>query len=134
MRTGDMVSEVTATSHPAVPLAYATGGVAERGQFWAWAFLLSGGYALACIPAVFVFEHFDWFEAPLHLSSFAAWVICPISAIFYLWRNRGGGERRTLAARRTRTLAYLAIGVSSAALLFVIGLVILIMMSPGLDD
>jgi hypothetical protein len=110
-----------------MPLQYATprrGGGSRR--LWAWGFLLSGVYALACIPAVFVFEHLRWEEAPLHITSFFACIVCVISAIMYLWSGRAAGGESVGASSRTRTLAYIAIALAGGFLLLCAIVVVLL--------
>ena len=54
-----------------------------------WLFLSLGGYILACIPAIFVAEHFGWSQWPLHTTQLLATVLCIPSAAAFLWCTRG---------------------------------------------
>src|SRR4051794_32569664 len=91
-------------------LEYQTASAARpaRGfpRFLAVTFFASGLIALACIPTVFLFEHFHWSEAPVHGTSFCACILCVLSAVMYLLLVRGSADRATLFGLPTRTLAY----------------------------
>jgi hypothetical protein len=114
-------------AEPPAPLQYATAPRrgASRRQ-WAWGFLLSGTYALACIPAVFIFEHFRWDAAPLRITSFFACVICVVSASVYLWSSRASAGNEVDTHSGTRTLAWLAIVLAGGFLLLVALFVVLL--------
>ena len=96
---------------------------------WAWAFLLSGGYALACIPAVFLFERLRWPDDPIHLTSFFACLICLGSASQYLTIRRAEDHDRSATRVSLRLLARLAIGVTVGLLLFVLVVMVLWMVT-----
>jgi hypothetical protein len=98
-------------------------------RFWAVTFVVSGLIALACIPTVFVFEHFHWWEAPVHGTSFCASVVCASSAVTYLLLVRRSADRATLFGLPTRTLAYLALGLAGGFLLLLAAVVVLISFS-----
>ncbi len=99
--------------------------IASRRQ-WAWGFLLSGVYALGCIPAVFIFEHFRWEDAPLHITSFFACIICLVSAVMYLWTGRAAAGENVETSGGTRTLAYIAIALAGGFLLLCAIVVVLL--------
>jgi hypothetical protein len=61
-----------------------------------WLFMVTGFYALGCIPAIFVAEHFDWPEWILHTTQLCAVVLCLPASVIFLWFTRGsrfGGQR-----------------------------------------
>lgn len=101
-------------------------------RFWSSLFVLSGGIALACIPTVFIFEHFHWWESPVHGTGFAACIVCALSAIMYLAITRRTGESTNVLGRPTRTLAYSAIALAGGFLLLLIAVVLLIALSPNI--
>ena len=116
---------------PETPLEYATPRRADgrRGgsqRQWAWGFLLSGVYALACIPAVFIFEHLKWEDAPLHMTSFFACIVCVVSAVMYLWTGRAAAGENVEPSGGTRTLAYIAIALAGGFLLLWVIVVVLL--------
>src|SRR5205823_3596629 len=84
---------------------------ATRGSppFWAVTFIASGVIALACIPTVFVFAHFHWWEPPIHGISFCACIVCAVSALMYLLLVRRRADGATHLGLPTRTLAYVAL-------------------------
>lgn len=84
-------------------------------------FIAFGLYALACIPAVFVFEHFRWPEFYLHSSAMAACGICVIAAVLHLlttWR-----DQRAASGVPTRALAYVALILGGGFLLLTAALI-----------
>lgn len=114
-------------TEPPPPLQYA---MAPRRRIsrrqWAWGFLLSGFYALACIPAVFIFERFQWDEAPLHITSLFACIICVASAITYLRSCRASAGNEVESRGGIRTLAWLAIVLAGGFLLLFALVVVLL--------
>jgi hypothetical protein len=100
-------------------------------RFWAVTFFVSGLIALACIPTVFLFEHFDWWEAPVHGTSFCACILCVLSAVMYLLLVRGSADRATLFGLPTRTLAYLAVALAGGFLLLLAAIIVLMALSPN---
>ena len=52
-------------------------------------FVAAGFYALACIPAIFIFEYLGWSEAFLHLSQLIAILACLLGGCLFLWATRG---------------------------------------------
>src|SRR5207248_2304363 len=98
---------------------------------WAMSFIVSGVIALACIPTVFVFEHFRWEEASVRITSFAATTVCACSAGMYLLTVRRRVDYATIAGIRTRTLAYLAVALAGGFLLLVAGMLVLFSFLPN---
>ncbi len=115
------------------PLDYADWASAESAsaRSWAWIFFAAGLYALACFPAVLLFEHLGWPETLLHLTAFLACVVCVVSALKYLLSTRHAGGRGTLMGVPTRTLAYVAMALAGGFLLFVVAIVLLLSFQPG---
>jgi hypothetical protein len=98
--------------------------VPQHTRFWAGGFLVSGIYALACIPAVFLIEHFQWWEwqAPIHLTSFCACIACITSALMYLLMSR----RRQTGQTPTRALAYVAVVLAGGYLILVFTILLML--------
>jgi uncharacterized membrane protein YqhA len=114
------------------PLDYDARAGRRPASPWARAFILSGAYALACIPAVFVFERLGWSEAPLHTSSFFACILCVISASMYLWTTRASVTGESPRHHVTKILAYIALALAGGFLLLVVLLIILL--TSTMDD
>ncbi len=53
------------------------------------AFLVTGIYALACLPAVLLAERSGWSQRPLHLTQSIAVLLCLVSSAGFLWSTRG---------------------------------------------
>jgi hypothetical protein len=75
--------------------------------------IASGAYALACIPAIYAAEHFDWPEWPLHSTQLVAVAVCALASARHLWVGRGSGWPAT------RVIAALACGATVGWLGFV---------------
>lgn len=90
---------------------------------WAASFLITGVYALLCLPAVFVFEHFRWRERPLHTSVFLACVACVAAAAMHLRVSAIGASNPSRGWRVTRRLAWVAIALAGGYLALVIAVV-----------
>jgi cytochrome b subunit of formate dehydrogenase len=78
-----------------------------------WLWLVSGSYALACIPAILVVERLGWNQRPLHLTQWIAVVICAIAGSVFLWGTRSS------PFDRLRWLAIVAVVLGSFWLAFV---------------
>jgi hypothetical protein len=65
-----------------------------------WLFIASGLYALSCAPAILVAERLHWPQSALHLSQFAAVLLCWPASLFVIWRSRAlpGRSRKALGA------------------------------------
>jgi hypothetical protein len=65
------------------------------------AFLISGGWALLCMPAILIAEQGGWSQAPFHVTQFLATVVCFVSSVTFLVRYWGSesasGFERSLA-------------------------------------
>lgn len=108
---------------------------------------------MACFPAVLVFEHFRWFEGPLHLAAFCACIVAVTSAVIYLFKTRSGTGKAAKVAEKpqlddpeidvraslppvafgvpVRALAFFAILLAGGFILFVIGVVVLLSLMPS---
>ena len=100
-------------------------------RFWAVTFVVSGLVALGCVPAVFVFEHFGWWEAPVHGTSFCACVVCVLGAGMYLLLVGRRADRAMVLGFRTRTLAYTAVALAGGFLLLAAGILVLMAITPN---
>ena len=96
---------------------------------WAWVFLLSGGYALACIPGVLLFERLGWPDDLLNLTSFFSCLICLGGAWQYLLIRRAEGNDGTSRDAALVILARIAVGLTVAFVLFFVVVVILWMVT-----
>jgi len=65
-----------------------------------WLFLIAGGYALLCAPAILVAERYGWSEAPLHSTQLLATLICFVSSAAFMLSTTGSssGWERSLSA------------------------------------
>lgn len=126
------IEEPTRNKKPLPLLEYGVAQPSQSARTWAWTFLLSGGYALACIPAVFLFEHIGWEDAPLHITSFLACIICAVSAAMYLNASRASMDGATRAVKTMRMIAYLALALTAGFLLLCAALIVLL--AASMDD
>jgi len=65
-----------------------------------WVFLISGGCALLCAPAVLIAERSGWSQWPFHVTQLVATLICLASSVIFIVSTRGQdfGLERSLAA------------------------------------
>lgn len=83
-----------------------------------WLFLATGLYALSCAPAILVAERLNWPQSALHLSQFAAVVLCWPASLIFIWRSRAS------PARGRKALAAVAASLCSLWMAFVVYVVI----------
>lgn len=64
-----------------------------------WLFLVTGGYALLCAPAILLAEQYGWSQAPFHVTQLIATLICFPSSVVFLWSTKGThfGWQRSLS-------------------------------------
>jgi hypothetical protein len=98
-------------------------------RFWAVLFIGPGVVALACIPTALLFEHFRWWESPVHGTSFGASIVCAVSAFMYLLIVRRQADRPVTLGVPTRGLAYAAIGLAGGFLMAIAATILLIALS-----
>ena len=56
------------------------------------AFIVAGGWALLCAPAILIAEHCRLSQVPFHLSRPPATFVCLVSSVAFLARTRGSGS------------------------------------------
>lgn len=54
-----------------------------------WAFVLTGIYTLACIPAILLAERVGWSQRPFHFTQIIAAFLCFLAGGVFLWNTRG---------------------------------------------
>ena len=52
-------------------------------------FLTTGGYALLCMPAILLAEHYGWPQTPFHLTQIVATLLCFPASVLFLWLTKG---------------------------------------------
>ena len=77
-------------------------------------FLLSGIYALLCIPGILLAERNGWSQRPFHSTQWLAVAVCLVSSAKFLWGSRG------LSVGWRRPVACLGLLLSGLYLLFII--------------
>lgn len=104
---------------------YAVVRPAEFSRAWAWAFVLSGGCALASIPAVVVFEHFGWSDEPPRFAGMLAGVIWLATAAKYQKVSRSADGGGPPAPILFQTLARLGLALILGFIVLCVGVVLL---------
>lgn len=63
-------------------------------------FLIGGGYALFCCPAILIAETSGWTQAPFHITQLVATCICFASSVAFLAQSRktASGAELSLAS------------------------------------
>jgi hypothetical protein len=92
---------------------------------WAWAFVLSGGCALASVPAVFVFEHFGWSDGPPRFAGFLAGIIWLATLAKYQKVNRQSAGDGPPSADLFQTLSRLGVALILGFIVLCAGAVLL---------
>ena len=103
---------------PQSAIDYATPETRPRLPLSAALFLWAGLYALACIPAVFLFEAMRWPEWFIHSSQFTACLLCFVAATAHLFLARHSHPR--IFGVPTRGLALLAALLGAGYLLLIL--------------
>jgi hypothetical protein len=92
------------------------------------AFLISGGCALLCVPAILIAEQRGWSQVPFNVAQFLATIVCFVSSVTFLVRYWGSES----ASGFERSLAVVA-AILSGFWLAVCFYVILILDMSGMD-
>jgi hypothetical protein len=103
---------------PHSAIDYETPELTQRLPLSGALFLWAGLYALACIPAVFLFEAMRWPERFIHSSQFVACLLCFGAAITHLFTARHSRPR--MFGIPTRGLAIVAAMLAGGYLLLVL--------------